>query len=203
MPEKWYLGWLANTDPIRLNKSIILRFRSRLVKNMHQTDLFQCLYFNHCTPATYNQHHTLVHLYKNTIHTNPAHTRTLAFHDSKRISKTARFPNRCNSIFRYKTPKKNCNQDAETKPSKLNLRRPSFKREIIADESFIDIQLKPVVKPKVEPQNAEEQASQLVKVTRISHIPCGCVCQIVIFSSPAAHYYVYTNYASKIQLQPN
>lgn len=51
-------------------------------------------------------------------------------------------------------------------PRRLSLRRPSFKREIIANESFIDIQLKPVTKDKATPQKAEQKESSLTKVTR-------------------------------------
>lgn len=51
-------------------------------------------------------------------------------------------------------------------PRRLSLRRPSFKREVIANESFIDIQLKPVTKDKATPQKAEQKESSLTKVTR-------------------------------------
>lgn len=51
-------------------------------------------------------------------------------------------------------------------PRRLSLRRPSFKREVVANESFIDIQLKPVTKDKATPQNAEQKESSLTKVTR-------------------------------------
>lgn len=50
-------------------------------------------------------------------------------------------------------------------PRRLSLRRPSFKREVIANESFIDIQLKPVTKDKAKPQQAEQSEGQLTKVT--------------------------------------
>lgn len=52
-------------------------------------------------------------------------------------------------------------------PRRLSLRRPSFKeREIVANESFIDIQLKPVTKDKATPQNAQQTESNLTKVTQ-------------------------------------
>lgn len=56
--------------------------------------------------------------------------------------------------------------DSEPKPNKLAKRRPSyFNREVVKDESFIDIQLKPVAKEKKQPQNAEKTDSQYTKVT--------------------------------------
>lgn len=55
-------------------------------------------------------------------------------------------------------------------PRRLSLRRPSFKQvELIQNESFIDIQLKPVTKDKVSPQKAQQSESQLTKVTTALH----------------------------------
>lgn len=51
-------------------------------------------------------------------------------------------------------------------PRRLSLRRPSFKREVIQNESFIDIQLKPVAKDKAQPQNAQQNEGSLTKVKR-------------------------------------
>lgn len=62
----------------------------------------------------------------------------------------------------------NVKQDEEApidQPRRLSLRRPSFKREVVANESFIDIQLKPVTKDKATPQNAQQIESNLTKVT--------------------------------------
>lgn len=54
-------------------------------------------------------------------------------------------------------------------PRRLSIRRPSFKREVIENESFIDIQLKPVVKGSKEAQNAEESEGHLTKVNSTAH----------------------------------
>lgn len=51
-------------------------------------------------------------------------------------------------------------------PRRLSLRRPSYKQvELIQNESFMDVQLKPMTKDKVSPQTAQQSESSLTKVT--------------------------------------
>lgn len=76
----------------------------------------------------------------------------------------------------YAKPKQATDDTAPIdQPRRLSLRRPSFKREIIENESFIDIRLKPVARDKATPQNAEQKQSQLTKVTH------NCVYSLYLF----------------------
>lgn len=92
-------------------------------------------------------------------HTQPSHptySRSLITNKSAPTTKTIRI---------------HINQDIKEKeapieqPRRLSLRRPSYKQvEVIQNESFINIQLKPVTKEKVSPQTAQQSESRLTKV---------------------------------------
>lgn len=55
-------------------------------------------------------------------------------------------------------------KSANQQPRRLSIRRPSYKREVLDNERFTDILLKPVLKEKVEPLTAEKETGQLTKV---------------------------------------
>lgn len=120
------------------------------------THFFQLHCFLLCTHITFKMQNV------NCKHT---HTRTYAH-----IPHLKKYPFAINQKKKTKkynrgTKKKQGNEEAPIdQPRRLSLRRPSFKREVVENESFIDIQLKPVTKDKATPQKAQQVESNLTKV---------------------------------------